>query len=65
LIHAKEYILKGLPLAEVIVECGFGDYCNFLKAFKNEYSITPKQFADLYRKINIIEQNKIDENLGK
>jgi hypothetical protein len=34
--------LKGLPLNNVIIEYGFGDYCNFLKAFKNEYNITPQ-----------------------
>jgi len=58
LIHAKEFILQGLSLDDVIVECGFGDYCNFLKAFKNEYSITPRQFSNHYKKMNNIEPIK-------
>ncbi|WP_070000378.1 AraC family transcriptional regulator [Cellulosilyticum sp. I15G10I2] len=44
LITAKELILQNLPLIEIYKLIGFGDYCNFLRAFKNEYGITPKEF---------------------
>jgi len=44
LIFAKELILTGMPITEVYPSCGFGDYSNFFRAFKNEYGITPKQF---------------------
>jgi AraC-like DNA-binding protein len=44
LIAAKELILQGIPLIEVYKRIGFGDYCNFLRAFKKEYGITPKEF---------------------
>lgn len=44
LIHAKELILEGQPIIQVYEQCGFGDYSNFFRAFKNEYGITPKEF---------------------
>ncbi|MCX7709874.1 MAG: AraC family transcriptional regulator [Clostridia bacterium] len=50
LIQAKEQILKGLPINIVYIQCGFGDYSNFFRAFKNEYGVTPKQFYDMMLK---------------
>jgi len=47
LILAKELILHGMPITEVYKQCGFGDYSNFFRAFKNEYGVTPKQFFEL------------------
>jgi AraC-like DNA-binding protein/mannose-6-phosphate isomerase-like protein (cupin superfamily) len=46
LIEAKELILKGAPITDVYEQCGFGDYSNFFRAFKNEYGFTPKQFYE-------------------
>lgn len=46
LIEAKEMILKEIPIISVYKQCGFGDYSNFFRAFKNEYGVTPKQFYD-------------------
>ena len=46
LIEAKELILKGTPITSVYEQCGFGDYSNFFRAFKNEYGFTPKQFYE-------------------
>lgn len=50
LIQAKELILSGIPIINVYEQCGFGDYSNFFRAFKNEYGITPKNFFDLMSK---------------
>jgi AraC-like DNA-binding protein len=50
LILAKEHILKGLPIIEVYKLCGFGDYSNFFRAFKNEYGVTPRFFFDFMTK---------------
>lgn len=47
LILAKELILRGSPINQVYEQCGFGDYSNFFRAFKNEYGVTPKQFYEL------------------
>lgn len=54
LIQAKEFILKGIPINSVYKQCGFGDYSNFFRAFKNEYGVTPKHFYELaLNKMNI------------
>jgi AraC-like DNA-binding protein len=47
LIEAKELILKEIPIISVYKQCGFGDYSNFFRAFKNEYGVTPKQFYEM------------------
>lgn len=46
LIEAKELILKEIPITNVYKQCGFGDYSNFFRAFRNEYGVTPKQFYE-------------------
>jgi AraC-like DNA-binding protein/quercetin dioxygenase-like cupin family protein len=46
LIEAKELILKEIPIIDVYKQCGFGDYSNFFRAFKNEYGVTPKGFYE-------------------
>ncbi|HEX2925655.1 MAG TPA: AraC family transcriptional regulator [Ruminiclostridium sp.] len=46
LIQAKKLILCGTPIINVYKQCGFGDYSNFFRAFKNEYGVTPKYFYD-------------------
>ena len=42
LILAKDLILEGHPITTVFSQCGFGDYSNFFRAFKNEYDMTTK-----------------------
>ncbi len=43
LIYARELIRKKIPITQVYLKCGFNDYSSFLRAFKAEYDITPKQ----------------------
>lgn len=50
LIASKELILKDIPITHVYEQCGFGDYSNFFRAFKNEYGITPKQYFEAMKK---------------
>lgn len=50
LILAKELILDTMPIMDVYKKCGFGDYSNFFRAFKNEYGVTPKQFYEAMSK---------------
>ncbi len=47
LIHAKELILKDVPITNVYKQCGFGDYSNFFRSFKKEYGVTPRRFYEL------------------
>lgn len=49
LIQAKEHILQNDSITDVYIKCGFGDYSNFFRAFKQEYGITPKQFYKIMK----------------
>ncbi|RKN66079.1 AraC family transcriptional regulator [Paenibacillus ginsengarvi] len=39
----KTAVLRGLPITEG-KHCGFGDYCNFYRLFKNKLGMSPKQY---------------------
>ena len=45
LVMAKQMLSQGLPSSDVYQRCGFGDYSNFYRAFKQEYQISPKDFV--------------------
>lgn len=45
LLAAREQISSGASPSEVYQSCGFQDYANFYRAFKAEYGISPKVFA--------------------
>ena len=47
LIAAKTLIGQKLPLEEIARQVGFSDYSTFYRAFKQEYGISPRQFAQL------------------
>lgn len=61
LIKAKGLIVEGNPITSVYEECGFGDYSNFFRAFKNEYGHTPKEFLGVMEKRKTTEE---EENPG-
>lgn len=44
LIIAKQLLSDGVSPTCVYIKCGFGDYANFYRAFKTEYSISPKEY---------------------
>ena len=44
LITAKAMICAGQSVTDACTLCGFGDYSNFLKAFKREFNHHPKDF---------------------
>ena len=52
LIEAKELIIKGIPIIDVYKQCGFGEYSNFFRVFKNVYGVTPKQFYKAMANLN-------------
>ena len=45
LLIAKQLLGSGVAPSEVCQHCGFGDYANFYRAFRTEYGITPRQYA--------------------
>ncbi|WP_243154802.1 helix-turn-helix transcriptional regulator [Clostridium thermarum] len=49
LIDAKELILIKRSVTDVYRRCGFGDYSNFFRAFKNIYFLRLAFFAKLER----------------
>ncbi|HCO62882.1 MAG TPA: AraC family transcriptional regulator [Clostridiales bacterium] len=49
LIVARQMLSAGISPTEVNQNCGFGDYSNFYRAFKEEYGISPSDFAGLQR----------------
>ena len=46
LLAAKQLLSAGMPAGEACYKCGFKDYAGFYRAFKAEYGISPKTFAD-------------------
>lgn len=44
LILAKSLLKDGLSVTEVCTKCGFGDYSNFIRAFKKAFGSPPKTF---------------------
>jgi AraC-like DNA-binding protein len=44
LIEAKVLLRNGLKVAEVCARTGFGDYANFIRAFKNAYGVSPGKY---------------------
>ena len=44
LIMAKSLLKDGLTVTEVCNRCGFGDYSNFIRAFKKAFGAPPKTF---------------------
>ena len=46
LLTAKQLLSGGMPAGEACYRSGFKDYAGFYRAFKAEYGISPKVFAD-------------------
>lgn len=44
LIRASDLIKTGMQAGEVCSLCGFGDYSTFVRAFKKEFKLSPKQY---------------------
>ncbi|WP_315117394.1 AraC family transcriptional regulator [uncultured Clostridium sp.] len=44
LLKASDLIINGMSLGEVCDLCGFGDYSSFVRAFKKEFQLSPKQY---------------------
>ena len=44
LLSARAMLQAGCPVMTACMDCGFGDYSNFLKAFKREFGLNPKEY---------------------
>ncbi|HHV96754.1 MAG TPA: AraC family transcriptional regulator [Clostridiaceae bacterium] len=47
LLLAKSFLKEGLAVTEVCNKCGFSDYSNFIRAFKNAFGAPPKTYMKL------------------
>jgi AraC-like DNA-binding protein/mannose-6-phosphate isomerase-like protein (cupin superfamily) len=47
LIKAKALLREGVQVSEVYIRCGFGDYSNFIRSFRQAYGLSPKKYAGL------------------
>ncbi|MEN6417616.1 MAG: AraC family transcriptional regulator [Clostridiaceae bacterium] len=45
MILARNLMRDGLSMTQVAQKCGFSEYSGFYKAFKNEYGISPREYA--------------------
>ncbi len=45
LVIARQLLQDGVTPNEACVQCGFGDYTSFYRAFKTEYGINPRAYA--------------------
>ncbi len=48
IIYARELLIKGVSPSDVYFMCGFSDYSNFYRAFRNEYGISPREYQRNY-----------------
>ena len=57
LIKANELIRNGISMSEAAQQCGFNDYSSFVRAFKRQFGLSPKnylkQINSLYKQIVI------------
>ena len=44
IMKASDLIKRGMQAGEVCSLCGFGDYSSFVRAFKKEFRLSPKQY---------------------
>lgn len=44
LIMSASLIRNGVPLMEASLECGFGDYSSFVRAFKKMFGLSPRDY---------------------
>ena len=47
ILRAAELIGAGMPVAKAATACGYEDYSAFLRAFKNIFKISPKNFSTM------------------
>lgn len=57
--HAQRLLNIGVPPQQVAIQCGFSDYTNFYRRFKNVYGISPQAYRKQHNKnLAIMEKQK-------
>ena len=47
---ATQMLRDGVPASDAALNCGYRDYANFYRAFKDEYGLSPKRYAEWTRR---------------
>lgn len=47
LMHARSLLQEGGTVGEAFIQSGFNDYSNFSRSFKEEFSLSPKQYMGM------------------
>ncbi len=55
--YSKQLLRNGIATSEVYLNCGFSSYSYFLKTFKKEFGITPKEFTSRAKKSSNLHFN--------
>ncbi|MDS0527165.1 AraC family transcriptional regulator [Clostridium sp. SHJSY1] len=63
LAKAASLIKQGLQATNVSVQCGFQDYSSFVRAFKKNFGLSPKQYYKAVERIKQSYINNIDEDM--
>lgn len=58
LILAKSLIRQGYPMTQVATNTGFGDYSSFVRAFKKNFSMSPREY---YNNLQNTESGNIEQ----
>ncbi len=48
LVKARDLLKKEISVTDVCFQCGFNDYSNFIRSFKQNFGVSPKQFTKRY-----------------
>lgn len=52
LLYAASLIRKGNQITGVYLDCGFGDYSSFMRAFKKMFQLSPRNYSKLIMSCN-------------
>lgn len=48
LIKGAQLLREGVAATQVCLQCGFGDYSSFVRAFKKEFELSPRDYTKMY-----------------
>lgn len=51
LMFAASLVKKGISVTDICIKCGFKDYSNFLRAFRNTFGVSPKKYYRTFMEI--------------
>ena len=65
LLYAKQLLKEYRSASDVYLKCGFKSYPHFLKSFKKEFNMTPKEFLVQHKNNQIIHFDHYEESIKK